>query len=265
MNTKAANAIEVKNLTVNIGAKKILDDVSLTIKPGDICVVMGPNGSGKSTLSNVLMGHPSYEVVSGRILFNGTDITEKKPEERAALGLFMTFQSPREIAGVDFYPFLFDAYKFLQIARAEKTISVFDFKKKLDKEIAALKIADDWSRRYLNQGFSGGEKKKAEMLQLALFQPSFAIFDEIDSGLDVDALKVVGRAMKKFKKPDTGALIVTHYLRILEEIEPDQVVVMSAGRIIKTGGPELARRLEKEGFEKIVAQAGGSNKTVAQK
>jgi len=250
------NTLEVKNLSVNIGDKKILDDVSLTIKQGDICVVMGPNGSGKSTLSNVLMGHPSYEVVSGRIIFNGVDITEKKPEERAALGLFMTFQLPREIAGVDFYPFMFDAYKFLQAARQEKAASVFDFKKKLDKEIAALKITEDWSRRYLNQGFSGGEKKKAEMLQLALFKPSFAIFDEIDSGLDVDALKVVGRAMKRFKKPDTGALIVTHYLRILEEIEPDQVVVMSAGKIIATGGPELARRLEKEGFAKIVAQKG---------
>jgi Fe-S cluster assembly ATP-binding protein len=248
------NTLEVKNLTVKIGEKRILDNVSLTIKKGATCVIMGPNGSGKSTLSNVLMGHPSYAVVSGRIIFNGADITEKKPEERAALGLFMTFQSPREIAGVDFYPFLFDAYKFLQAARQEPAVSVFDFKKKLDKAIAALKIGDDWSRRYLNQGFSGGEKKKAEMLQLALFQPTFAIFDEIDSGLDVDALKVVGRAMKKFKKPDTGVLIVTHYLRILEEIEPDQVVVMSAGRIIKTGGPELARRLEKEGFAKIIAK-----------
>ncbi|NCO00167.1 Fe-S cluster assembly ATPase SufC [Candidatus Falkowbacteria bacterium] len=248
------NTLEVKHLTVKVGDKKILDDVSLVIKKGKTCVVMGPNGSGKSTLSNVLMGHPSYEVISGKIIFNGKDITKKKAEERAALGMFMTFQSPREIVGVDFYPFLFDTYKFLQTARKEKALSVFEFKKKMDKEIAALKITDDWSQRCLNQGFSGGEKKKAEMLQLAIFKPSFVIFDEIDSGLDVDALKVVGRAMKKFKKSDTSALIVTHYLRILQEIEADQVIVMSAGKIIQIGGPELAHRLEKEGFEKIIAQ-----------
>ncbi|MFA5184763.1 MAG: Fe-S cluster assembly ATPase SufC [Patescibacteria group bacterium] len=246
------NILEIKDLTVNIGEKRILDKVSLTIKEGETCVVMGPNGSGKSTLSSVLMGHPAYQVTGGQIFFKGQEITDKKPEERAALGLFMTFQQPREIEGVDFYPYLFDAYKFLKAARQEKAVSVFDFKKLMDKEIAALKITDDWSRRYLNRGFSGGEKKKAEILQLALLKPSFAIFDEIDSGLDVDALKVVGRAMKRFKKPSASALIVTHYLRILEYIEPDKVVVMSAGRIIKTGGHDLAKRLEKEGFEKII-------------
>ncbi|MFA5155255.1 MAG: Fe-S cluster assembly ATPase SufC [Patescibacteria group bacterium] len=252
------NVLEIKDLQVSIGDQPILKEINLTIKEGEVCVVMGPNGSGKSTLSSVLMGHPAYQVTGGRIFFRGQEITDKKPEERAALGLFMTFQQPREIEGIDFYPYLFDAYKSIQAARQSPAATVFDFKKMLDQEAAALKIQDDWSRRYLNKGFSGGEKKKAEMLQLALFKPSFAIFDEIDSGLDVDALKVVGRAMKRFKKTKTSALIVTHYLRILEQIQPDKVVVMSQGRIVKTGSHSLAQRLEKEGFEKLIRrQAAG--------
>jgi Fe-S cluster assembly ATP-binding protein len=213
---------------------------------------MGPNGSGKSTLANTLMGHPDYQVKSGQIIFNGVDITEKKPEERAALGLFMTFQQPREIAGLDFYPFLFDAYKFLQAARQQPAAGVFEFKPRLDKEVEQLKITSDWSQRSLNQGFSGGEKKKSEMLQLALFQPTFAIFDEIDSGLDIDAMEVVGKAIKRFKTPKTSALIVTHYQRILKHVKPDKVVVLNQGKVIKQGGYELALRLEKEGFKKII-------------
>jgi Fe-S cluster assembly ATP-binding protein len=246
------NILEIKNLSVAVGKKIILDKINLTVKAGEICVVMGPNGSGKSTLANTLMGHPDYKVTGGKIIFNGQDITQKKPEERAALGLFMTFQQPREIAGLDFYPFLFDAYKFLQSAREKPAEGVFEFKPRLDKEVGLLKITGDWSQRSLNQGFSGGEKKKAEMLQLALFQPSFAIFDEIDSGLDIDALEVVGKAIKRFKTPQTSALIVTHYQRILKHVKPDKVVVLSQGKIIKTGGYDLALRLEKEGFKKII-------------
>jgi Fe-S cluster assembly ATP-binding protein len=228
------------------------------LKKGEVTVIMGPNGSGKSTLSNVLMGHPAYRIEGGKIIFAGNDITEAKPEERAALGLFMAWQQPREIAGIDFYPFLFDSYKALRLVRKKTVPSVFSFKKKLDKEIKALHIKEDWSQRYLNQGFSGGEKKKAEMLQLALAEPLLAIFDEIDSGLDVDALKIVGRAMARFKKPDKSSLVVTHYLRILKYLKPDRVIVMSRGRIASTGGPELAVRLEKEGFGDIASPVSDS-------
>lgn len=249
------NILEIKNLSVAVGDKTILHKVNLAVKAGEICVVMGPNGSGKSTLANTLMGHPNYKVTGGKIIFKGVDITEKKPEERAALGLFLTFQQPREIAGLDLYPFLFDAYKFLQAARRQPAEGVFEFKPRLDKEIGRLKITSDWSQRNLNQGFSGGEKKKAEMLQLALFKPSFAIFDEIDSGLDIDALEVVGQAIKRFKTPKTSALIVTHYQRILKHVKPDKVVVLAQGKVIKTGGYELAHRLEKEGFKKLISYA----------
>ncbi|MFA6994991.1 MAG: Fe-S cluster assembly ATPase SufC [Patescibacteria group bacterium] len=246
------NILEVKNLNVSVGSKKILNSFNLTVKAGETCVVMGPNGSGKSTFVNTLMGHPNYKVTSGRIIFNKIDITRKNPEERAALGLFMTFQQPREIAGLDFYPFLFDAYKSLQAARRKSALSVFEFKPELDQEVSLLKISSDWSNRNLNQGFSGGEKKKSEMLQLALLKPTFAIFDEIDSGLDVDALEVVGQAIKRFKTPKTGALIVTHYQKILKYIKPDKVVVLNGGKIIKSGDYKLALRLEKEGFKKII-------------
>ena len=247
-----SNILEIKNLSVRVGTKTILKKVSLNIAAGEICVIMGPNGSGKSTLANTLMGHPDYEVTGGQIIFKGQDITDKKPEDRAALGLFMTFQQPREIAGLDFYPFLFDAYKFLQAARQKPAEGVFEFKPRLDKEIRLLKITSDWSQRSLNQGFSGGEKKKAEMLQLALFKPTLAIFDEIDSGLDIDALEVVGQAIKRFKTPQTSALIVTHYQRILKHVKPDKVIVLHQGKIIRQGGYDLALRLEKEGFKKII-------------
>ncbi|MFA5886567.1 MAG: Fe-S cluster assembly ATPase SufC [Patescibacteria group bacterium] len=241
----------LKNLSVSVGDRIILNNINLKIKSGSTCVIMGPNGSGKSTLANILMGHPAYRIDSGQIIFKGVDITEKKPEERAALGIFLAWQQPREIAGLDFYPFLFDAYKSLEKARGQKTSDVFVFKKRLDEEITKLKITGDWSKRYLNQGFSGGEKKKSEMLQLALFKPSLAIFDEIDSGLDVDALQVVGRALKRFKHKNTSALVVTHYVRILQYLSADKVIVMSKGRIIKSGGPALARQLEKKGFSNI--------------
>lgn len=247
------NILAIKNLSVTVGSKKILDRLNLTVKAGEVCVVMGPNGSGKSTLVNTLMGHPDYQVSSGLIIFNNINITHKKPEERAALGLFMTFQQPREIAGLDFYPFLFDAYKSLQAARRKPAASVFEFKPQLDEEIKLLKISSDWSNRNLNQGFSGGEKKKSEMLQLALLKPIFAIFDEIDSGLDIDALEVVGQAIKRFKNSKNSALIVTHYQRILKHIKPDKVVVLNGGKIIKSGDYKLALRLEKEGFKKIIS------------
>lgn len=246
------NILEIKNLKVAVGEKIILDDVSLTIKDGETCLIMGPNGSGKSTLSSVIMGHPAYQVLSGQILFRDQDITMMKPEERARLGLFMSFQQPREVSGVDFYSFLFDAYKEICTARSDIAVDAFDFRGLLDEELARLNINSDWSDRSLNQGFSGGEKKKAEMLQLAMLHPKLAIFDEIDSGLDVDALEVVGLALARFKKPTTSALIVTHYQRILKYIKPDSVLVMSAGKIVASGGADLAERLEREGFTEII-------------
>lgn len=247
------NILEIKDLTVSVGDKIILDNVSFEIPEGQICLVMGPNGSGKSTLSSVIMGHPNYKVVSGQILFNGIDMTEKKPEERAKAGMFMSFQHPREIAGVDFYSFLFDAYKSIMLFKRQKALDAFSFRAALDRELRLLKVGDDWSDRNLNHGFSGGEKKKAEMLQLAMLNPRFAIFDEIDSGLDVDALEVVGQALGRFKNMESSALVITHYQRILKYIQPDKVLVMSKGKIIAEGDSELAKRLEEEGFEKIIS------------
>jgi Fe-S cluster assembly ATP-binding protein len=246
------NILEIKNLTVAVEDKIILNDVSLAIKAGEICLIMGPNGSGKSTLASVIMGHPTYKIISGQIFFKDQDITNMKPEERALLGLFMSFQQPREISGVDFYSFLFDAYKAVCAARSEINVDAFDFRGLLDEELKRLKIDQDWSDRNLNQGFSGGEKKKAEMLQLAMLHPKMAIFDEIDSGLDVDALEVVGLALARFKTPETSALIVTHYQRILKYIKPDSVLVMSQGKIVASGGADLAERLEREGFTEII-------------
>lgn len=242
----------VKNLSVSAGDKEILHELSFSVALGESVVIMGPNGSGKSTLAKVLMGHPDYQITGGRIIFRDKDITAAKPEERAAAGLFLAFQEPREIAGLELFPFLFDVYKALQAARGQDAGSVFAFKAKLDDELAALDIKSDWSNRHLNQDFSGGEKKKAELLQLALANPVLAIFDEIDSGLDVDALEVAGKAIQRFKNSDNSLLAVTHYQRVLKYIKPDRVLVMSKGRIAQSGGPELAARLEKEGFASVI-------------
>ncbi|MDD2680973.1 MAG: Fe-S cluster assembly ATPase SufC [Patescibacteria group bacterium] len=243
--------LEVKNLVVMAKDKLILDDISFEIDEGESVVIMGPNGSGKSTLANVLMGHPDYEVKSGQIIFQGKDISSAKPEERAVAGLFLAFQEPREIAGLELFPFLFDAYKSVRTARQQDPGSVFSFKEKLDKELSSLQIHTDWSSRQLNQDFSGGEKKKSELLQLALASPSLAIFDEIDSGLDVDALEVAGQAIKRFKNDKNSLLAVTHYQRVLKYINPDRVLVMSRGKIVKSGGQELAAQLEQEGFSAL--------------
>lgn len=240
--------LEIKNLKVAAGEKVILHNISFSINEGESVVIMGPNGSGKSTLANVLMGHPDYQVLGGEIIFKGKNITDAKPEERAQAGLFLSFQEPREIAGLELFPFLFDSYKSLRAAKGEKEESVFAFKDKLDEELNRLGIKDNWSSRQLNQDFSGGEKKKSELLQLALAQPDLAIFDEIDSGLDVDALEVAGQAIKRFKEAKKSLLAVTHYQRVLKYIKPDLVIVMSQGKIVEQGGAELAARLEQEGF-----------------
>ena len=247
------NLLELKNLKVRAGERLILDDISLSLKAGRVCVIMGPNGSGKSTLANVVMGHPAYKIESGSIIYKDADITDFPPEERAAQGIFMSFQQPREIAGVDYYPFLFEAYKSLCLARQLEPDDVFTFKKNLQERLADLRIDGDWSDRGLNCGFSGGEKKKSEMLQLALLNPELAIFDEIDSGLDVDALDVVGRAIREFVGAGKSVIIVTHYQRILKYVPADQVLVLVQGKVVAAGGRELAARLEDQGFSEFLS------------
>jgi len=244
--------LKVQNLKVKVGHITILNGIELSVKKGELHVIMGPNGSGKSTLVNVIMGNPKYDVVEGAITFFGKDILSLKPEERAGLGIFMAFQYPKEIAGLDMDRFLFTAYKNLKKLSGAKqeNLSVFEFKNKIEREMKLLKMKTEIVRRSLNEGFSGGEKKKAEMLQLALFEPKLAMLDETDSGLDVDALKIVGQSISRYKNKERGILLVTHYQRILEYIKPDFIHIMIAGRIVKTGKRGLARDLEKSGYEK---------------
>ena len=243
--------LSIKNIEAKIGAKKIINGVSFDIKPGEIHVIMGPNGAGKSTLINAIMGNPAIEITKGSVTCDDEIVTKKKPEERAAAGLFMAFQYPREIPGLQLDNFLYTAYQTLRKNRGEKEIaSVFEFNKRLQTEVEKLHMKPELASRNLNEGFSGGEKKKAEMLQLALLEPEIALLDETDSGLDVDALKIVAGAITRYMNKDRAALIVTHYNRLLEFVTPDVIHVMVGGKIVKSGGPELAREIEKRGFEK---------------
>lgn len=244
--------LDIKDLSVSSGGKSILEEISFQVEKGEVCVIMGPNGSGKSTLANVIMGHPAYQITSGSIFFAGQDIRSLPPEKRAALGIFLSFQQPREIMGVDYYPFLFEAHKSLSQEKKEEAMDVFAFKQSLEEKLKKLQVSSDWGQRYLNVGFSGGEKKKSEMLQLAMFSPRLAIFDEIDSGLDIDALEVVGHELEEFIGSETSALVVTHYPKILKYITVTKVLVFSGGKIIAAGGPELAQRLEQEGFGSLI-------------
>ncbi len=240
--------LDIKNLRVQANGREILKGIDLEIARGEVAVIMGPNGSGKSTLANVIMGHPAYQVTAGNLIFAGQNISVLAPEERAALGIFLSFQQPREILGVDYYPFLFEAHKSLAERRQEEPLDVFAFKENLDERVKDLGVTADWAQRSLNVGFSGGEKKKSEMLQLAMLKPKLAIFDEIDSGLDVDALELVGRQLAEFVSQETSALVVTHYPRILKYLPVTKLFVMSCGQVVARGGPELAAQLEREGF-----------------
>ena len=226
----------------------------MNIKGGEMHVIMGPNGSGKSTLANVLMGNPKFTKLSGRIVFRGKNIVAQTPDKRAAMGLFLAFQYPREISGVALNRFLFLAYSKLKTDEGKKSgqISVFEFQKKLQEEMRLLKMNTELTSRGINEGFSGGEKKKAEMLQLGILDPEMAILDETDSGLDVDALKIVGEAIKRFAKKNKAVLLVTHYQRLLKYLKPDYIHVMVDGKIVKSGGPELAKELEKYGYERYL-------------
>ncbi|MBE9387794.1 Fe-S cluster assembly ATPase SufC [Vagococcus salmoninarum] len=248
------SVLEVKNLHVSIEDKEILKGVNLVMKTGEIHAIMGPNGTGKSTLSAAIMGNPNYEVTEGEILLDGVNILELEVDERARAGIFLAMQYPSEIPGITNAEFMRAA---INAKRAEDDkISVMDFIKKLDQKMELLDMAEEMAERYLNEGFSGGEKKRNEILQLLMMEPTFAILDEIDSGLDIDALKVVSKGVNEMRGDNFGALIITHYQRLLNYITPDVVHVMMEGRVVKTGGADLAKRLEAEGYVGISKELG---------
>lgn len=248
------STLEVKNLHVTIDGKKILKGVNLTLKTGEIHAIMGPNGTGKSTLSEAIMGNPAYEVTEGEVLLDGQNLLELPVDERARAGLFLAMQYPAEIPGVTNAEFIRGA---INARRSEDNpISIRKFLKKLDENMDFLDMSKEMADRYLNEGFSGGEKKRNEILQLMMIEPKFAILDEIDSGLDIDALKVVSKGVNKMRGPKFGSLIITHYQRLLNYIIPDVVHVMMDGRIVAQGGPELAKRLEDEGYAGLRDELG---------
>ncbi|HAR3485404.1 Fe-S cluster assembly ATPase SufC [Staphylococcus aureus] len=251
-----ASTLEIKDLHVSIEDKEILKGVNLTINTDEIHAIMGPNGTGKSTLSSAIMGHPSYEVTKGEVLLDGVNILELEVDERAKAGLFLAMQYPSEITGVTNADFMRSA---INAKREEgQEINLIQFIKKLDKNMDFLDIDKDMAQRYLNEGFSGGEKKRNEILQLMMLEPKFAILDEIDSGLDIDALKVVSKGINQMRGENFGALMITHYQRLLNYITPDKVHVMYAGKVVKSGGPELAKRLEEEGYEWVKEEFGSA-------
>ncbi|MUK89991.1 Fe-S cluster assembly ATPase SufC [Ornithinibacillus sp. L9] len=258
----AGSTLEIKNLHVSIEDKEILKGVNLTIKGGEFHAVMGPNGTGKSTLASAIMGHPKYEVTEGSILLDGEDVLEMEVDERARAGLFLAMQYPSEISGVTTSDFLRSS---INARRAEgDEIPLMKFIKEMDEALDYLEIDKNMAQRYLNEGFSGGEKKRNEILQLMLLKPEIAILDEIDSGLDIDALKVVSKGINKLRDENFGCLIITHYQRLLNYITPDVVHVMMQGRVVKSGGPELAQRLEAEGYDWIKEELGIEDETVEQ-
>ncbi|TMM09353.1 MAG: Fe-S cluster assembly ATPase SufC [Actinobacteria bacterium] len=240
--------LEMRNLHVRAGEREILKGVDLTVSSGEIHALMGPNGSGKSTLANAIMGHPNFEVTEGQILLDGTDLTEAEPDERARMGLFMAFQYPIAVPGVTVTKYLRTVMNALRAEEGEDPVSLKDFRKAVEDAMELTQVPKEFSSRYLNEGFSGGEKKRMEILQLALISPRIAILDETDSGLDIDALRTVANGVNSLKGPDMGVLIITHYQRILHLVEPDFVHVLYDGRIVKEGGPELVELLEQRGY-----------------
>ena len=238
---------EIDDLHARVAGAEILRGVDLTVAAGEVHALMGPNGSGKSTLANTLLGHPDYEVTSGRVLFKGSDITSWPTDVRGKAGLFLGFQYPEEIPGVSVVQFLrqaLSARKGLDLSILELRVAIMEWMERLDIDPA-------FGDRYLNEGFSGGEKKRNEILQMAILEPEFAVLDETDSGLDIDALKVVAKGVQEVRadRPELGVLLITHYQRILEHLQPDAVHILVEGRIVDSGGPELAHRLEREGYD----------------
>ena len=240
--------LEISNLHVSAEDKEILKGLDLEVSKGEIHALMGPNGSGKSTLANAIMGHPSFDVTDGDIRFEGEEITSEAPEDRARAGLFMAFQYPVAVPGVTVAKYLRMVVNAHREARGEPEIKLKDFRKEAEAAMELVNIPREFSSRYLNEGFSGGEKKRMEILQLAMLQPKLAVLDETDSGLDIDALRTVADGVNKFAGPDMGVLIITHYRRILHLVKPDFVHVMFEGRIVKEGGPELVETLEERGY-----------------
>jgi len=241
--------LEIRNLHVQAGDKKILRGLDLTVNKGEIHALMGPNGSGKSTLANVIMGQPTLEVTEGQILFRGEDITEADPDERSRAGLFMAFQYPVAIPGVTVTKYLRMVMNAHREARGEREVSLRDFRRTVEAAMELTNVPRDFASRYLNEGFSGGEKKRMEILQLALQHPAVAILDETDSGLDIDALNTVAHGVNTVAaEHEMGVLIITHYQRILHMVQPTRVSIMFDGRIVKEGGPELVAQLERQGY-----------------
>ena len=246
------NLLEIRNLHAGIAEKEILKGIDLTIAPGEIHAVMGPNGAGKSTLSAVLAGKPQYEVTGGSVLFDGKDLLAMAPEERSWAGIFLSFQYPVEIPGVTITSFLKTAVNARRKAAGLEPLSAGDFLKLQKEKMAFVKMRPEFAKREVNVGFSGGEKKRNEIFQMAMLDPVLSILDETDSGLDVDALKIVAAGVNALRTPEKSVLIITHYQKLLECIVPDVVHVLKEGRIVRTGGRELADRIWKEGFESIV-------------
>ncbi len=247
--------LNIDNLHVTLGGNNILRGLSLAVKPGEVHAIMGPNGSGKSTLSYTIAGRDGYEATDGAVTLDGESILDLDPNERAAKGLFLSFQHPMEIPGVQTMNFIRTALNAQRKARGEDEISAADFIKLIREKAKLVGLDDAKLKRPFNVGFSGGEKKRMEMLQMAMFEPHFAIMDETDSGLDIDALKMVGEVVNALRGPSRGFLIITHYQRLLEYIKPDHVHVLAGGRIVKSGGPGLAAELEKSGYEQFVEAA----------
>jgi Fe-S cluster assembly ATP-binding protein len=247
--------LEIKNLHVEVADRKILQGFDLTVEPGKIHAIMGPNGSGKSTLAYVLAGKDGYEVTEGSVTFNGQDLLELSPDERAALGVFLAFQYPMEIPGVASMVFLRTALNALRKKRGLAELSTPDFLRLVREKAKDLNIDQEMLKRPVNVGFSGGEKKRNEILQMALLEPKLCVLDETDSGLDIDALKVVAEGVNRLRAPDRSMIVITHYQRLLDHIVPDVVHIMARGKIVRTGGPDLALELEKRGYADIETEA----------
>ncbi|PLK23457.1 Fe-S cluster assembly ATPase SufC [Porphyrobacter sp. TH134] len=246
--------LEITNLHASVGDKPILKGLTLSVPAGEIHAIMGPNGAGKSTLSNVLGGKPGYEVTAGSVTFRGEDLLALDPHERAAKGLFLGFQYPVEIPGVSNVQFLREALNSQRKARGEEPLSGGEFLKLAKDKAGLLKMDMEMLKRQVNVGFSGGEKKRAEMVQMGILDPAFAVLDETDSGLDIDALRIVGAGINSImRSPDKAVLLITHYQRLLDVVAPDKVSILAGGRIVETGGPELALRLEAEGYDSVMA------------
>ena len=246
--------LKIENLHAEIDGKQILNGLSLEVNAGEIHAIMGPNGAGKSTLAYVLGGRPGYEVTQGTVTFDGKDLFDMEPHERAAAGMFLGFQYPVEIPGVSNVQFLREALNSQRKARGEEPLTGGEFLKLAKEKSALLKLDPEMLKRHVNVGFSGGEKKRAEMVQMGILDPKFAVLDETDSGLDIDALRVVGEGINSImRSPDKAVLLITHYQRLLDYVQPDFVHILAAGRIVKTGDADLAKQLEAEGYDEVMA------------